>query len=507
MPLNESPLPGSSVIPDPRRSLLIACTAGAAAFVLYALTRSAGLVEIDSVQFALGVRDFNLFVHTPHPPGYPLYIFAGWALTHLARLDAEQALRWVSTISGGVYVGAWTYLFARQFGLAIGALTGATLGLIAATWLTSTQVLTDIPAAAPFALQLALAREYARGRRPAMLIGAVIFGAVAIGVRPQFFAIVAVAMAATLIRPRSSRKLWAWAFGALILACLLWLIPTLWTQSRTPEADGSWLAYPSQVMNQWRWRFDKPAVFMFGEGNTPRMFAARTRTHITGVFYAFGLRATSAPGAAGALFLALGVGFYLYRGLWRAPAHREFWARHLPWAIVHIIIIYVTLPGHRRYYCPVYPLLLVPVIAGWWSLPGKMRWSALGVPVLMAALSLPLALRSHRKVNPPMRAVQFLCERHPPDERDRVMFISHGIRRHVQFYAPKFPTLISGREEVLRADLQGDFIAVYTDDDLAIENNGWANARLEVEEIFEWSPVIHEKHSRIILFRVEFDEP
>lgn len=35
------------------------------------------LEDIDSVNFALGVRDFNVAEHRPHPPGYPLYIAMG----------------------------------------------------------------------------------------------------------------------------------------------------------------------------------------------------------------------------------------------------------------------------------------------------------------------------------------------------------------------------------------------------------------------------------------------
>ena len=35
------------------------------------------LEDIDSVNFALGVRDFDVATHRPHPPGYPVYIALG----------------------------------------------------------------------------------------------------------------------------------------------------------------------------------------------------------------------------------------------------------------------------------------------------------------------------------------------------------------------------------------------------------------------------------------------
>ncbi|OFW41713.1 MAG: hypothetical protein A3J29_11380 [Acidobacteria bacterium RIFCSPLOWO2_12_FULL_67_14b] len=37
------------------------------------------LEDIDSVNFALGLRDFNVAEHRPHPPGYPVYIALGKA--------------------------------------------------------------------------------------------------------------------------------------------------------------------------------------------------------------------------------------------------------------------------------------------------------------------------------------------------------------------------------------------------------------------------------------------
>ena len=38
------------------------------------------LEDIDSINFALGLRHFDPALHQPHPPGYPLYI----ALGHLS---------------------------------------------------------------------------------------------------------------------------------------------------------------------------------------------------------------------------------------------------------------------------------------------------------------------------------------------------------------------------------------------------------------------------------------
>ena len=43
------------------------------------------LEDIDSVNFALGVRDFDPAQHRPHPPGYPVYVALGKAATAMTR--------------------------------------------------------------------------------------------------------------------------------------------------------------------------------------------------------------------------------------------------------------------------------------------------------------------------------------------------------------------------------------------------------------------------------------
>src|SRR6187399_1820525 len=44
------------------------------------------LEDIDSINFALGLRHFDVALHQPHPPGYPVYIALG--RTAKATLEA-----------------------------------------------------------------------------------------------------------------------------------------------------------------------------------------------------------------------------------------------------------------------------------------------------------------------------------------------------------------------------------------------------------------------------------
>ncbi len=54
------------------------------------------LEDIDSINFALGVRDFDVAQHRPHPPGYPVYIAAGkvaaWLVGLVSGAEAPSAV-------------------------------------------------------------------------------------------------------------------------------------------------------------------------------------------------------------------------------------------------------------------------------------------------------------------------------------------------------------------------------------------------------------------------------
>ena len=78
--------PASASSSSPARAGLVAVVllvCGVAAGHIGALP--ATLEDIDSVNFALGVRDFDPARHRPHPPGYPAYIALGKAATAVTR--------------------------------------------------------------------------------------------------------------------------------------------------------------------------------------------------------------------------------------------------------------------------------------------------------------------------------------------------------------------------------------------------------------------------------------
>jgi len=76
-------------------------------FALTLLTRvpfqSQLLYDHDSVQFALGMRAYDVYLHQPHPPGYFLYVHAAKLLDFFLH-DANSSLVWLSTIASAFAV-------------------------------------------------------------------------------------------------------------------------------------------------------------------------------------------------------------------------------------------------------------------------------------------------------------------------------------------------------------------------------------------------------------------
>jgi len=70
------------------------------------------LWDHDSVQFALGVLEFDLAAHQPHPPGYPLYIAVLKLLAALG-LSPRLAMVTVSVVAAAVGAVAFSRLAAR----------------------------------------------------------------------------------------------------------------------------------------------------------------------------------------------------------------------------------------------------------------------------------------------------------------------------------------------------------------------------------------------------------
>src|SRR5947199_379763 len=72
----------------------------------------ASLEDLDSINFALGVRHFDVAEHQPHPPGYPVYIAAAKAI-NAAIGNEVAALAALSVVAAALGALAIAALFRR----------------------------------------------------------------------------------------------------------------------------------------------------------------------------------------------------------------------------------------------------------------------------------------------------------------------------------------------------------------------------------------------------------
>ncbi|MBN1938434.1 MAG: glycosyltransferase family 39 protein, partial [Candidatus Aminicenantes bacterium] len=85
---------------------------GFAALLIGLWSVPASLWEWDEVLFARGLHDYDIPTHSPHPPGFPLYIFLGRAAL-LLGVDDKTALCLVGLLFAFI-LGAASYRFFRE---------------------------------------------------------------------------------------------------------------------------------------------------------------------------------------------------------------------------------------------------------------------------------------------------------------------------------------------------------------------------------------------------------
>ena len=106
----------------------------------------ASLEDLDSINFALGLHEFDVAKHQPHPPGYPVFIVLA-RLVYAVVPSEAQALAAVSVVGGALAIvamvrvfQAWTDLTAPRWVPMGATVLAATSPLF---WLTAARPLSD----------------------------------------------------------------------------------------------------------------------------------------------------------------------------------------------------------------------------------------------------------------------------------------------------------------------------------------------------------------------------
>ncbi|HXI28735.1 MAG TPA: hypothetical protein VNG89_09935, partial [Vicinamibacterales bacterium] len=143
------------------------------------------LEDLDSINFALGVRHFDVAQHQPHPPGYPVFIAVAKAMRTIAGSELA-ALALVSVVSGALGVAAIAWVFAGLEGRDRRWTAWLPPTIVAMTaplyWFTAVRPLSDM---AGLAAALAVQALTLSARTPVTFVAAAFAAGVASGLRSQ----------------------------------------------------------------------------------------------------------------------------------------------------------------------------------------------------------------------------------------------------------------------------------------------------------------------------------
>jgi hypothetical protein len=194
------------------------------------------LEDLDSINFALGVRDYDVSLHQPHPPGYPVFILAA-KLLHAIGLSEVHALSVLSVLGGALGVFGCIALFraldASHVVSGLSRTSGSTTWLAVVLvltcplyWITAARPLSD---AAGLAAALVVQALIATASSVNAIALAAACAGFALGIRSQIVWLTLPLLALAIVRlPRRDR--WAGLVrvpAAFVGGALIWGIPLL----------------------------------------------------------------------------------------------------------------------------------------------------------------------------------------------------------------------------------------------------------------------------------------
>jgi Dolichyl-phosphate-mannose-protein mannosyltransferase len=469
------------------------------AFGLYFGLRSPVLDDHDSVQFAMGVLDFNLWMGQPHAPGYPLFIFLGWIARTVFGIGPNVSLHFVSAAGGALFVATWFLIVREEFSERLAWWVAISLAILPAVWMTSTKVLTDTLAAGLMSAELLVAIHFLKNRRMSSAIAAALLGAAACGARPQSILVVLVILGTALYRGRAGARISSVALIVLVAGCLVWLIPVSYLQWRLNPRIPLWEAYPKLCYHQWQWRLNKPTIYI-GAGNwSARYLGTHFLLLLLGWFgLGFGFIKSILIAVIGTVIAIAGlVAYWAHR---RQLHDGKFWAFHAPWSLTHVAIMFISLAPMPRYYLIVFPLFLIALLRGFLQSRSAWKWMRLALPALLLYIIIPSAIENHRNPPPALRLVRYLGKLYPGEKRKEVALVFENVTRHAQWYTPGFVIFLQVPPPQKLPQVLSGAAAAYTDDARLPLPSGW---RLIPIALFKRPALIFWKHHSLELYLID----
>ena len=342
------------------------------------------LEDIDSINFALGLREFSPALHQPHPPGYPIYIALGRvslavvsATTSLAPDRAEALALALWSVMGGafaIFAASRVFRAVERIGTPTTTTTITTTtststiiwstALLAAAplfWMGGLRPMSDMPGFAAALLAQAFLLEGLRDRKQ-LAKGAFIAG-LAAGIRVQTLPLTVPVLLMVLALGRQGVRSALRSVSWMVAGVLAWGIPLV-VASGGPDAYLR--ALGTQAGEDFAW------VDMLWANPAPRRVAIALVDTL--------VMPWASPGLFGAVALLAALG-----GLTTLVRARRglgvMLVAYVPYLAYHLLL---QDTGTVRYALPVLPLISWLAVRG---LQLARRWTpAVAVPLVGAAV-------------------------------------------------------------------------------------------------------------------------
>jgi hypothetical protein len=424
------------------------------------------LEDLDSINFALGVREFDVARHQPHPPGYPVFIALAKMTTSAFRLlgigaVAPRGLAVWSAMAGTAAL-PMVFLFFRALERRDWLAWWATIVTAAAPlyWFTALRPLSDMTG---FACAIAAQALILQRVPPALLVGALLAG-LAIGIRSQTAMLTLPLLVFVLSRRDEALPLRARtaALAALAAGVVIWAVPLL-------IVSGGPAPYLHALGTQAG--EDLGGVVMLATHRTPRVAAFALVNSFVWPWDWW-------PGIGMCVLAAAGT----LRIAWRAPrAIVLIVVAFVPYAIFHLLF-HET--GEVRYALPLVPAVAYAAMAALETRrPMPLTIAACLIAVVSLGLAIPASRVYARDGAPVFRAFDDMAATAHGGEPVDTIAMHAIVRRAAQWAAPILPARVAkaphGREwltlvSLWRAKPSANvwFVADPTRTDLALFDRG-----------------------------------
>ena len=382
------------------------------------------LEDLDSVNFALGVRDFDVARHQPHPPGYPVYIALAKGSTAVLRAIGVEApsprgLAIWSAIGGALALPALLIFLSRlEERRRVAAWTVFLIAVCPLFWCTALRPLSDMLGFAAAAWTLAILSGAPSTRA---LIGGALLAGLAIGIRSQT-AVLTLPFLVSVLLARRSGAATIGAVAAFAVGGLAWGIPLL-------IASGGLAAYLRALDFQAGADFGG-VVMLWTHHSKADIAAALLDTFVWPWDWRVGIGVCVAA-AAGAVRIAL-----------RSPkAAVTLLVVFAPYAVFHLLFQETVT---TRYAVPLVPLVAYAALAALEGLPARaMQAAAIGVAALSLSTAIPASAVYARDGAPIFRLFDDMAATAHVGDRVDLIGMHASARRTAQWSAPILPARVA----------------------------------------------------------------